>query len=119
MNFYGGNNSRTHQALFNNLFFLCKKYKYFDKAKEYFNEYQNILDSRNIDSYNYNIKNNNFNFKNRDIIGLVNKIDNCEIMIDSQKFKNCRFDVEVGDRVIFDLDFNNSIVNIENYDCLI
>jgi hypothetical protein len=107
---------RVHQALFNNLFFLCKRYKYFNEAKEYFKKYENILDSRNVKSYNYNIKENNFTFKDRDIVGLVKKIDNYQIIIDTQEYKNYRFDVEVGDRVIFDLDYSHNIRNIEKLD---
>jgi hypothetical protein len=113
LEFSDGSNGKMHQALFNNLFYLCKRYKYYDKGKEYFKEYRSILDSRNINSYNYNIEKNSFIFKNRDIVGLAKEIDNYYITIDNQKYKNYRFDVQVGDKVIFDLDFSDNIRNME------
>jgi hypothetical protein len=116
LRFFGGSGGRVHQALFNNLFFLCKKYKYFDEAKKYFKEYQSILDNRNIESYDRNIKENNFTFKSRDIVAIVKKIDNYQILLDNQTYKNYRRDVEVGDRVVFDLDFSHNIRNMEKLD---
>ena len=116
LKFFGGNNGRAHQALFNNLFFLCQRYKYFTEAKEYFKQYQNILDNRNINNYNYNIKENNFNFKEKDLIGIVQKFDNYQVIIDDKKYKNFRFNVNIGDEVIYDLDFSHNIRNIEILD---
>ena len=113
LRFFGGSGGRAHQALFNNLFFLCSRYKYFDEAKEYFKEYSNILDSRNIKNYEYYIKDKNFTYKDRDITGIVKKIDNQHIIIDGKEYKNYRFAVKVGDEVIFDLDFSHNIRNME------
>ncbi|OGU60380.1 MAG: hypothetical protein A2V66_11590 [Ignavibacteria bacterium RBG_13_36_8] len=39
---------RKPQAMFNNIFKLCAKYRKSDKAKEYFSTYSKILDERNI-----------------------------------------------------------------------
>ena len=41
-------NRREPQAMFNNIFRLCLKYRRPDKAKEYFDNYSDVLDSRNI-----------------------------------------------------------------------
>jgi len=84
-----------------------------DEAKEYFKEYSNILDSRNIKNYEYYIKDKNFTYKDRDITGIVKKIDNQHIIIDGKEYKNYRFTVNVGDEVIFDLDFSHNIRNME------
>jgi len=116
LKFFGGSSSRAHQALFNNLFFLCKRYRYFDEAKKYYKDYENILDSRNINSYNFNIKEKNFTYKEKDLIGFVQEIDDHKIVIDNKKYKNYRFKVEVGAKVIFDLDFSHNIRNIEKLD---
>jgi len=116
LKFFGGSSSRAHQALFNNLFFLCKRYRYFNEAKKYYKNYENILDSRNINSYNFNIKEKNFTYKEKDLIGFVQEIDDHKIVIDNKKYKNYRFEVEVGTKVIFDLDFSHNIRNIEKLD---
>ncbi|TKJ36582.1 hypothetical protein CEE37_14985 [candidate division LCP-89 bacterium B3_LCP] len=42
---------REHQAMFNNIFKLCKRYSYPEKAKEYFEKYKEILDERNKELY--------------------------------------------------------------------
>ena len=116
LRFFGGSGGRTHQALFNNLFFLCSRYKYFDEAKEYFRQYKDILDSRNIRSYGYNIKDKKFTYKERDITGVVKRIDNNQITIDNTKYKNSNFNLKVEDNVIFDLDFSHNVRNIEKKD---
>jgi len=117
LRFVGGNKSRIHQALFNNLFSLCGKFKYFDKAEEYFEKYSDKLDERNIENYHYRLKGRTFNFKSRDVEGIVDKVGYDFIVIDNHKyFKRFVVFVEVGDRVIFDIDFSGNATNIEGLD---
>ena len=42
---------RRCQAMFNNIFQLCKRFNRSDKALEYYTQYSNILDDRNIELY--------------------------------------------------------------------
>jgi len=45
-------NRREPQPMFNNIFKLCLRYHRPDKAREYFNKYSKVLDSRNIELFN-------------------------------------------------------------------
>jgi len=114
LRFFNKNKGRVHQPLFNNLFSLCNKFKYFDKAKEYFEKYSDILDERNIRNYQYKLKDKIFNFKKRDIEGVVSKIGYNFIVIDNHKYSK-RFPVFIkeGDKIIFDLDYSENACNIE------
>jgi tetratricopeptide (TPR) repeat protein len=113
----GNHNSRTHQALFNNLFSLCGQYKYYDKAKEYFESYSGVLDERNIENYRYRLKDKTFNFEQRDVEGKIGKIGYDFIIINNHKYtKKSGVFVESGDRVLFDIDKDGNATNIEKLD---
>jgi Tfp pilus assembly protein PilF len=114
LRFFGANKGRKHQKLFNNIFFLCKRYKYFDKAKVYFEKYEYLLNDRNLNQYKNNLENKTFNFRQRDVEGRINRIGYDFIIIDNHRYsKKFRFFVETGDRVLFDIDFEGNATNIE------
>ncbi len=109
--------TKESQLLFQAIFFIAERAKYYSVAKEYYNKYFTILDTRNKTMYKQKIEDIIYNFTHRDIVGKVKQVGYDFIVIDSKKYnKKYKYNVDIGDNVVFDIDNENYAINIEKVD---